>query len=182
MALRHRAWVLLIRLRGGGKVKDALLTNAAYQVVSRVPWQRAVTLVVMDLVDVVESHATEVIHSAGGLVIPVPTIIRQRKYVHVDWTGRPTGEMATRARVLLRDKRTCGYCGGRAETIDHVFPKSRGGLDRWDNLISACSPCNGEKADRTPVEWGRKLLWIPGPPNTVDADQERVWLALANAA
>jgi len=43
-------------------VKDALLTNAAYQVITRVPWQRAVTLVVLDLVDVAENHPSDVIH------------------------------------------------------------------------------------------------------------------------
>ena len=164
-------------------VKDALLTNAAYQVITRVSWQRAITLVVLDLVDVVENHPSDVVHSAGGLAVPLPTIVRQRRYVHVPGTGRPRGEMATRAGVMKRDRWTCGYCGGKASTIDHVMPRSRNGsLTCWTNLIACCEPCNGEKGDRTPVEWGRKLLWMPGPPNDRDADQERVWLALSRVA
>jgi hypothetical protein len=99
-------------------VTDALLTNAAYQVISRVAWQRAITLVVMDLVDVVENHPTDVIHSAGGLAIRLPTIVRQRRYVHVPGIGHPRGETATRAGVLKRDRSTCGYCGGKASTMD----------------------------------------------------------------
>jgi len=164
-------------------VKDALLTNAAYQVITRVAWQRAITLVVMDLVVVVENHPNDVIHSAGGLAIPLPTIVRQRRYSHVPGVGRPRGETATRAGVMKRDRWTCGYCGGKASTIDHVMPRSRNGsLTCWTNLIAACEPCNGDKGDRTPVEWGRKLLWMPGPPNNRDADQERVWLALSRVA
>lgn len=160
---------------------DALLTNAAYQVVTRVPWQRAVVLVVTDVVDVVESHPSRVVRSAGGLVVPLPTIVRQRRYVYVDPAVRGIGQAASKARVLLRDRRACAYCGGRADTVDHVIPRSRGGLDSWDNLVAACGPCNFDKADRTPLEWGRRLLWMPGPPSEVDADQERVWLALAAA-
>lgn len=60
-------------------VEDALLSNAAYQVITRVSWQRAIKLAVMDLVDVVENHPSDVIHSAGGLTIPLPTIVRQRR-------------------------------------------------------------------------------------------------------
>lgn len=163
-------------------MEDALLTNAAYQVVSRVPWQRAVTLVVTDVVDVVERHPTRVIHSAGGLAIPLPTIVRQRRYVHVPPAARPHGDRATRAGILRRDKWTCGYCGERGSTLDHVIPQSRGGEDTWDNLITACAACNHAKADRTPVEAGMKLLWLPYAPTGHDADQDRVWLALSRAA
>jgi 5-methylcytosine-specific restriction endonuclease McrA len=163
-------------------MKDSLLTNAAYQVVSRVPWQRAVVLVVTDVVDVVETHPERIIRSAGGLVIPMPTIVRQRKYVHVPEAHRPRSDHATRAGIMRRDKWTCGYCGERASTLDHVFPKSRGGLDNWENLIAACEPCNGAKGDRTPVEWGVHLLWMPYAPAEHDADQDRVWLALSRAA
>ena len=161
---------------------SALLTNAAYQVVSRVPWQRAVTLVVTGAVDVVETHPNQVIRSAGGLAIPVPTLVRQRIYVHAPGAHRPRGDNATRAGILRRDKWTCGYCGDRAATIDHVFPRSRGGLDRWDNLIAACARCNQSKGDRTPVEWGVQLLWMPYAPTEHAAEQDRVWLALARAA
>jgi 5-methylcytosine-specific restriction endonuclease McrA len=159
---------------------NALLTNAAYQVVSRVPWQRAVTLVVTGAVDVVEEHPHQVIHSAGGLAIPLPTIVRQRIYVHAPRAHGPRGDNATRAGIMRRDKWTCGYCGDRASTIDHVFPRSRGGLDRWDNLIAACERCNQAKGDHTPVEWGVPLLWMPYAPNEHAAEQDRVWLALAS--
>jgi 5-methylcytosine-specific restriction endonuclease McrA len=65
----------------------------------------------------------------------------------------------TRALVLRRDAHRCQYCGVRgATTIDHVMPQSRGGKDTWENLVTACGPCNHGKADRTPEEAGMKLL------------------------
>jgi 5-methylcytosine-specific restriction endonuclease McrA len=160
---------------------DVLLTNAAYQVTARIPWQVAVTEVVTGEADVIESHPTRVIHSAGGLEIPFPTIIRQRRYVHVlhDTTRRlPTWDA-----ILRRDKRTCAYCGVKgAGTVDHVLPKSRGGGNDWLNLVAACGRCNNDKADRTPLEWGHKLLWNPHEPEEWGREQQRVWDALAAAA
>ncbi len=158
---------------------DVLLINASYQVLSRVAWQRAVTLVVTEVADIHEAHPDKMIHSMH-LSIPLPTIIRMRTYVYTprlqEWAHG-----VTRGRILLRDKRTCGYCGLRGDTIDHIIPKSRGGADSWDNLITSCAPCNNTKADRTPVQAGMKLLWVPRAPSAQDADQERVWLTLSEA-
>lgn len=47
----------------------------------------------------------------------------------------------------------CVYCGAPATTHDHVIPRTRGGSDSEENLVLACQPCNGSKADRTPTEW-----------------------------
>lgn len=60
----------------------------------------------------------------------------------------------SRRNIYKRDKYTCQYCGaqpGAAElTIDHVVPRSHGGLSSWDNCVLACVDCNSRKADRTP--------------------------------
>ena len=72
------------------------------------------------------------------------------------------------ARVFFRDNYTCQYCGEKKSprelTLDHVFPKSRGGDSSWENLTSACKKCNNKKADRTPEEAGMKLLSVPAQP------------------
>jgi 5-methylcytosine-specific restriction endonuclease McrA len=60
----------------------------------------------------------------------------------------------------------CMYCGtirGRIE-IEHRLPVSRGGTDRWDNLVLACSPCNTQKGTRTPEEAG--MAWEIHPVAT----------------
>src|SRR6185436_5753385 len=59
-------------------------------------------------------------------IFPVPTVVRLVSYVVTRWR-HSRGPGWTRAGVLVRDKRTCAYCGDPATTIDHVMPRSRGG-------------------------------------------------------
>ena len=58
-----------------------------------------------------------------------------------------------RQRLYKRDNNECAYCGSKKElTIDHIIPKSRGGKNSWNNLITCCLPCNLKKGDKTPDE------------------------------
>lgn len=74
----------------------------------------------------------------------------------------------SRRNLFKRDKYTCQYCGkqpGPSElTIDHVMPKSRGGISSWTNCALACVECNRRKANRTPEEAGMKLRKQPKRP------------------
>ena len=54
-----------------------------------------------------------------------------------------------RIKVLERDSYTCNYCGDVANEVDHIFPKSRGGEDTYDNLVACCRTCNIKKKDKT---------------------------------
>ena len=73
-----------------------------------------------------------------------------------------------RRNLFKRDRFTCQYCGqqpGSEElTIDHVMPRSRGGLSSWENCVLACVECNTRKADRTPLEAGMLLRKAPVRP------------------
>ena len=61
----------------------------------------------------------------------------------------------TRFNVFLRDKFTCLYCGDKKNlTFDHVVPKSLGGLTTWENVATACSPCNVRKGGKMPKACG----------------------------
>ena len=64
------------------------------------------------------------------------------------------------------------YCGRqfpRAElTRDHVLPTSRGGRDRWENVVAACRRCNWQKDNRTPEEAEMPLLAVPFRPNVYE--------------
>ena len=51
---------------------------------------------------------------------------------------------------------SCIYCGKNSESIDHVIPRSRGGLSTTDNCVPACLSCNGSKTDNDAFEWYRK--------------------------
>jgi 5-methylcytosine-specific restriction endonuclease McrA len=70
----------------------------------------------------------------------------------------------SRLGVLQRDQFTCAYCGGRATTVDHVLPRSRGGADNWLNTVASCGPCNNRKGSRTPGEAGLRPLFEAREP------------------
>ena len=85
-----------------------------------------------------------------------PSIIRVPKYVKVDIHKVPL----TRENIYKRDGYQCVYCDEedrRTFTLDHVVPQSKGGPNTWDNLVTACKKCNGEKADLTLEEYGKVI-------------------------
>jgi len=53
--------------------------------------------------------------------------------------------------IFKRDKYTCQYCGRKAPNVilevDHIYPKSKGGLDEVRNYKTACKECNIGKGD-----------------------------------
>lgn len=64
--------------------------------------------------------------------------------------------------VLRRDNWTCRYCGGPANSVDHVIPFSKGGPNITWNLVAACMPCNTRKgATRAAWQdsWLQRLEW-----------------------
>ena len=82
-----------------------------------------------------------------------------------------------RREVLKRDRYTCQYCGGQKQlTLDHVIPKSWGGQHSWDNVVTACSPCNTSKGARSPELAKMKLARKPkAPMHPVVAFAEQFW-------
>lgn len=139
--------------------------NADYRIFGTVSWMDAVRLLLRDAAHIVESHCPPVHVHSPSLTVELPASVVLKSYAHRPYTC-PENRFAHRDRILERDRRTCAYCGGRAATIDHLLPRSRGGGDTWLNLVAACAPCNGSKADRTPEEAGMKLLWEPYVPRT----------------
>jgi 5-methylcytosine-specific restriction endonuclease McrA len=96
-------------------------------------------------------------------IYPMPTVVRLVSYVVTRWR-HSRGPAWSRAGVLVRDGRRCGYCRGAASTIDHVLPRSRGGGNEWANTVAACGRCNNRKGDRTPSEARMPLLVRPFAP------------------
>lgn len=48
-----------------------------------------------------------------------------------------------RKRILKRDKRICQICGKiGAGQVHHLIPKSKGGPDSEDNLVTLCGKCH----------------------------------------
>lgn len=75
----------------------------------------------------------------------------------------------SRRNIFKRDRYTCQYCGRQPApdelTIDHVLPRSQGGLSTWENCVLACVRCNHAKADRTPLQAKLKLRKTPVRPD-----------------
>ena len=64
-------------------------------------------------------------------------------------------------------------------TVDHVIPKSRGGSNYWDNLVTSCGRCNSNKDNMTPEEAGLKMRYKPTVPSLfsriIDENVEDTW-------
>lgn len=75
----------------------------------------------------------------------------------------------TNRALFRRDQQICAYCGNEfiqdKLTRDHILPSSRGGLDRWENVVTSCGGCNKRKDNLTPEEANMKLLYVPYAPN-----------------
>jgi 5-methylcytosine-specific restriction endonuclease McrA len=101
------------------------------------------------------------IHSASD-AIPIPSVIRLGYYVN----RPPARRRFTRLGVFHRDNFTCQYCGKKTPqlTIDHVVPRHMNGCHCWENVVSACIPCNHHKAGQLPKQAGMKLINEPAPP------------------
>ena len=99
----------------------------------------------------------------GGL-LRVPRVLHLHRY---DRTPRATVRL-TRKNLMLRDAHQCQYCLKRPPVrdlnIDHVLPRSRGGDDTWENLVTACRVCNLRKGWKTPEEANMRLARRPFRP------------------
>lgn len=75
----------------------------------------------------------------------------------------------TNLTLFERDLNICAYCGakyGRHElTRDHIIPVSKKGKDTWENVVTACKPCNNWKDNRTPEQADMQLLYVPYTPS-----------------
>ena len=141
-------------------VLNADYTPLSYYPLSLWPWQTAIKSVFLDRVIVVESYAREV-HSPSW-TMKIPSVIALKQYV------KPSEYPAfTRFNVFLRDKFACQYCGsGRELTFDHVVPRRQGGRTTWQNVTTACAPCNFRKGGRTPKEAHMPLHLEPIRPTS----------------
>jgi 5-methylcytosine-specific restriction endonuclease McrA len=152
-----------------------LLLNASHEPLAVVTGRRALVLVVAGKAECVLERSNAALIRSPSVALAVPAVVRLRRYVRVPYQAPPA---VTRAGVLRR-----GY------PIDHVLPKSRGGLHSWENCVACCVRCNARKADRLLDELGWSMTFVPAPPrrgafgrlwSTEDADPAwEPWLAIA---
>lgn len=156
--------------------KKVLVLNQSYQPITVTTVKKAVTLTWRNKVEMVET-GDQILHSPSSQY-PIPIVIRLKNNVKYNPFRRVE---LNRKNLFKRDGGKCVYCGSNENlTIDHVLPKSRGGRTTWDNVVTACNPCNNKKDNKSLDEVGFKLKLQPKQPNhiaflTKDAKFHEKW-------
>jgi 5-methylcytosine-specific restriction endonuclease McrA len=136
-----------------------LVLNASYEPINICAARRAIVLVLKG-VAMTEEENGHYLH-AQRLAMRLPSVIRLLEYRRIPHQSRAL----SRKNILLRDRNTCQYCGEVLSsgdlTLDHVVPRSRGGLSTWENLVACCHGCNREKGNQLLAETEMKLLREP---------------------
>ncbi|TDQ61561.1 5-methylcytosine-specific restriction endonuclease McrA [Maritalea mobilis] len=145
----------------------ALVLNADYRPLSYYPlslwsWQDAIKAVCLERVNIVSNYDRVI--KSPSFEMQLPSVVSLKSYV------KPTGNPAfTRFNVFLRDHFECQYCHSKDDlTFDHLIPRSRGGRTTWDNVVTACSPCNLRKANKMPKDINMWPTQMPYRPTTFD--------------
>ena len=146
--------------------RPTLILNRHWQPVGVAPVARALVMLFNETAQVIDPHDyalytwqdwaelepehDEMFIQAVRTRLRVPEVVTLTRYDKV-----PVNAVTfSRRNIFKRDRFTCQYCGvqpGTEElTIDHVTPRSHGGLSNWENCVLACVACNARKADRTP--------------------------------
>lgn len=148
-------------------MSSALLLNASWEPLCIVAARRALVLILDGKAELVE--AGDVVFRSQRSVHQAPLVVRLVRYVKVPYRKRVQLNLTN---LLKRDGGKCAYCGGRAESMDHVIPRSRGGRHEWTNVVAACRRCNGKKDNHTLEELGWSLPFKPFVP------KDRRWLVV----
>lgn len=166
--------------------RQVLVLNKYWMAVHICTVRRALTLLYQELARVVDEnfqtydfeswrelstymHGGEAMIHSPGFNLMLPRVIVLSRYHR----NPPQRVKFNRRNIFLRDRYTCQYCGKAPKdddmTIDHILPRSRGGVTTWDNVVLACTTCNIRKGNHLPTEIGMALLAAPKKPS---------WLAL----
>lgn len=146
-------------------MEQVLLLNATYEPLKVIDWKRAIRLLTLQKVEVLEEYDREV--QSVTFAVRLPSVLRLLRFVKY----RKKHIKFSRANIYARDNFQCQYCGRKFEahdlTFDHVVPKRYGGRTQWTNIVTSCYRCNRAKGGRTLKEAGLDLLKKPLKPDWV---------------
>lgn len=145
-------------------MKRVLLLNADWSPLHFITDMRAIVLLYGHKAELVSEWDEEI--SSPTTTWQLPATVRLVKYVSKRWRA----PRFKRRALFNRDAWTCQYCGDKLGwstiTIDHVKPKSLGGVTSWQNCVSSCGRCNKHKANQTPEGADMRLLKKPVVPQS----------------
>ena len=147
-------------------MSTVVVLNADYTFLSTTSWQSAVCLLYEKKAETIKETTRIVRNQSRTVEITVPLVIRVIKYIRSVFKKSVP---FSKRNVFVRDRQICAYCGTHIEefadcTVDHVIPKSQGGLSTFENCVTACKSCNWSKADRTPSQAKMHLKFKPYHP------------------
>ena len=140
----------------------ALKLDASYRPIEVIDALEALVMCIIGKATPVETYETKI--NSPSKSFELPAVIVLKTIVKF----RFTTVACNRANIVWRDNNQCQYCANHFPldklTMDHVLPKSRGGKNTWENLVTACMKCNQKKGSRTPQESGMIPLKKPIRP------------------
>lgn len=161
------------------KLNKTLVLNADNQPINVTNVFRAFKLVDKGKAIIIVHDMNNPILASENREFKRPLVIRL-----LDWVNIPYKKSMplTRHNIYKRDGNRCVYCGSyRKLTLDHVMPKSRGGKNTWQNLVTCCSKCNLRKDNKTPKEAGMEMSVKPYAPSYIDfIRNDRLWQGFMN--
>jgi len=133
-----------------------------------VDWIEAIGDVFTGRADIVENHEHRHIGMVGGSM-PMPKIIKFKSLESITKSYRRNKAHFSRTDCYIRDNGTCQYCGTKITRelaeLEHIVPRSRGGVTSWENCVMSCHDCNSKKGNKTPHEAGMRLIKTPTKPS-----------------
>ena len=162
---------------------DVLILNRNFLALQTTSWQRALSLIYLGRACVVDEEyrtynfedwialSREIReHPAGFVSSPTMRIAIPEVVVLKFFGSVPRREVPfTRRNLYQHYGNRCCYCGKVLASdelnLEHIIPRSRGGRSDWNNVVTACIPCNLRKGNRLPEEAGMKLLVKPSKPH-----------------
>lgn len=146
--------------------RKTLLLSASYVPVQVIHWQDACKLIYEGNADVLVEYDEEI--RSPSVTWKWPAVLRLRRQSK---RSRSRIVRFSRTGVYHRDGYVCQYCRKRFArnflTLDHVTPRSKGGLTTYQNTVSACARCNCAKGDKTCDEWGIWPMKKPVVPSSL---------------
>lgn len=153
-----------------------LLLNADYTPLRIISWQRAIVWSIRYEnnknygIEILSYYEDKHIQGSAGKQYLVPAVAKTLRFFNM--YDRKIN--FSRHNLFIRDNHTCQYCGvqlcSSQLTYDHIVPKCRFNENKrlstnWNNIVTACRPCNHKKGNRTPKEAGMRLINSPIEPN-----------------
>lgn len=159
-----------------------LRLNLAGQPVEWLHWKEAVCLHARELISWSLGGIVRRVYGGNSRLTGLRTVIELPAIIACGGSRLArvrTTPPLTNSALFARDNYQCLYCGNYFSSYglsrDHVLPTSRGGKDRWENVVAACKRCNQHKGNYLLSEISMQLIALPYRPNTAE------YLALINS-